>query len=318
MTQPVLNVTIVLLLIITIICMACKSPIVASCFGGLAVLLAGFNLSHPGLSVHIHSADKVGLREAELTPELEMRQDFNMPQDFNKSQHFGDKQYTADGLADEHGQTAHVPSVVHVNEKTVDGNNSAHRMLKCPSTSDNVNVAISPIPNNAYVGQLDQILTLTKQPVVLNYGVAHPRPSQLSSNPYKHTYLPVPNRPAYEDPTIPYVNQNNQRNPAHHRNDSASNPITDRCNGENAASSRDGSIACVVPDLIGDNQAAMKDMIRNQGLYGIRGNLSCEKLRRNAKQDTRFIEPVGARNAWAAYNAYDQQHARDQFMIPAR
>lgn len=81
--------------------------------------------------------------------------------------------------------------------------------------------------------------------------------------------------------------------------------------------SREESIAAVVPDLptCSSNQAS-KNAIRNQGLYGIKGNVSCDLLKRSAVADTGFLQPLGARNAFLAYNTYDQLHSKDQFMIP--
>ena len=80
--------------------------------------------------------------------------------------------------------------------------------------------------------------------------------------------------------------------------------------------SREESIAAVVPDLptCSSNQAS-KNAIRNQGLYGIKGNVSCDLLKRSAVADTGFLQPLGARNAFLAYNTYDQLHSKDQFMI---
>jgi hypothetical protein len=57
-------------------------------------------------------------------------------------------------------------------------------------------------------------------------------------------------------------------------------------------------------------------VIRNKGLYGIKGNVACDLLKRSAVADTGFIQPLGARDAFLAYNTYDQLHAKDQFMIP--
>lgn len=80
--------------------------------------------------------------------------------------------------------------------------------------------------------------------------------------------------------------------------------------------SREETIAAVVSDLPTCCQQTPKDMIRNQGLYGIKGNLSCDLLKRSAVSDRGFLEPLAARNAFLAYNSYDQLHAKDQFMIP--
>jgi hypothetical protein len=79
--------------------------------------------------------------------------------------------------------------------------------------------------------------------------------------------------------------------------------------------SREECIAAVVSDLPSCSQQTPKEIIRNQGLYGIKGNVSCDLLKRSAVADTGFLQPLGARNAFLAYNSYDQLHAKDQFMI---
>jgi hypothetical protein len=80
--------------------------------------------------------------------------------------------------------------------------------------------------------------------------------------------------------------------------------------------SREETIAAVVSDLPTCSQQTPKDIIRNQGLYGIKGNLSCDLLKRSTVSDHGFLEPLAARNAFLAYNSYDQLHAKDQFLIP--
>ena len=80
--------------------------------------------------------------------------------------------------------------------------------------------------------------------------------------------------------------------------------------------SREETIAAVVSDLPTCHQQTPKEVIRNQGLYGIKGNLSCDLLKRSAVSDRGFLEPLGARNAFLSYNSYDQLHAKDQYMIP--
>lgn len=85
--------------------------------------------------------------------------------------------------------------------------------------------------------------------------------------------------------------------------------VVDQC-------SREESIAAVVSGLPECCQQTPMQAIRNQGLYGVKGNLSCDKLKRSAVADYNLLEPLGARNAFLAYNSYDQLHAKDQFMIP--
>jgi hypothetical protein len=83
-----------------------------------------------------------------------------------------------------------------------------------------------------------------------------------------------------------------------------------------AQPSREETIAAVVTDLPTCCQQTPKEVLRNQGLYGIKGNLSCDLLKRSAVSDRGFLEPLAARNAFLAYNSYDQLHAKDQFLIP--
>lgn len=83
-----------------------------------------------------------------------------------------------------------------------------------------------------------------------------------------------------------------------------------------AQSSREETIAAVVSDLPTCCQQTPKEVLRNQGLYGIKGNLSCDLLKRSAVSDHGFLEPLAARNAFLAYNSYDQLHAKDPFLIP--
>lgn len=80
--------------------------------------------------------------------------------------------------------------------------------------------------------------------------------------------------------------------------------------------SREGTIAAVVSDLPTCCNDNPRDVIRNQGLYGIKGNTACDLLKRSAVADSGFLQPLGARNAFLAYNSYDQLHAKDPFMIP--
>lgn len=83
-----------------------------------------------------------------------------------------------------------------------------------------------------------------------------------------------------------------------------------------AQSSREETISAVVSDLPTCCQQTPKEVLRNQGLYGIKGNLSCDLLKRSAVSDHGFLEPLAARNAFLAYNSYDQLHAKDAYLIP--
>lgn len=79
--------------------------------------------------------------------------------------------------------------------------------------------------------------------------------------------------------------------------------------------SRVETISAIVPELSENNSATAKQIIRNNGLYGIRGNLSCDLLKRSAVADHGFIQPLDARNAWLKYNSHDQLHIKDPYLI---
>ena len=60
----------------------------------------------------------------------------------------------------------------------------------------------------------------------------------------------------------------------------------------------------------------MRDHIRNNGLYGIHGNLSCKKLQRGTVADKGLVQPLSARNQLLQFLAVDQLHAKDSYLIP--
>ena len=86
--------------------------------------------------------------------------------------------------------------------------------------------------------------------------------------------------------------------------------------GASTLASREQTIASVVPDLPSCAQQTPRQIIRNQGLYGIKGDYRCDRFQRSTYQDARFVEPIGARNQFLSYNTYDQLHAKDSYMIP--
>jgi hypothetical protein len=55
--------------------------------------------------------------------------------------------------------------------------------------------------------------------------------------------------------------------------------------------------------------------IRNNGLYGVVGDLRCRIANRKTIADKGFVEPLNARTEWARYASYDVPHKRDQYMI---
>jgi hypothetical protein len=62
----------------------------------------------------------------------------------------------------------------------------------------------------------------------------------------------------------------------------------------------------------------MKDYIRNHGLYGVRGNLSCKHLQRGTVADKGLLQPLNARNQWVKFLSVDQLHAKDPHLIPRK
>lgn len=57
------------------------------------------------------------------------------------------------------------------------------------------------------------------------------------------------------------------------------------------------------------------ELIRNNGLYGVKGDYNCDIMKRSAVMDAGYVQPLGAREEWIKYLGYDTPHKRDQFMI---
>ena len=55
-------------------------------------------------------------------------------------------------------------------------------------------------------------------------------------------------------------------------------------------------------------------VIRNNGLYGVKGDYNCDIMKRGAVMDKGFIQPIGARTEFLKYLAYDVPNKRDQWM----
>lgn len=62
-----------------------------------------------------------------------------------------------------------------------------------------------------------------------------------------------------------------------------------------------------------DYNKEMKQKIRNEGLYGIQGDLNCLNMRRSAVADTGFVMPINARQEFLRYLAYDMPNYRNQW-----
>ncbi len=257
------------ILLITLVCMACRVPGIGAGFAGLGVILAGVN---------------VGLTGKTCTPQPPTQQQpgqqpptQQQDQDPNKSSRFMKARYMPGSSPNTYVQQ--------YNNKN----------------------AVANVPGNTYVGPATQ------------------------DNKYQHNPLPNPARMMMDKANEKYIPQKHE-GPCMQcglfKPNCTCNIACDAAVPGSAIArlpeypgmtdDRAESIASIVPGLPNCCEGNPKDIIRNQGLYGIKGNLSCEKLKRNAVQDTRFIEPIRARNSWAAYNSYDQLHAKDQFMVPAK
>jgi hypothetical protein len=62
-----------------------------------------------------------------------------------------------------------------------------------------------------------------------------------------------------------------------------------------------------------DFNKEMKQKIRNEGLYGVHGDLNCIAMRRSAVADTGFVQPVNARQEFLRYLAYDMPNYKNQW-----
>lgn len=56
-------------------------------------------------------------------------------------------------------------------------------------------------------------------------------------------------------------------------------------------------------------------MIRQNGLYGVKGNWGCDIANRSTVQDAGFVEPLEARNEMARYQIYDMPNKKNQYMV---
>ena len=59
----------------------------------------------------------------------------------------------------------------------------------------------------------------------------------------------------------------------------------------------------------------VKKFIRDNGLYGIHGNLTCQHMQRATVSDHGLLQPLNARNQMLKSMAYDQPHEKDPFLV---
>lgn len=70
-----------------------------------------------------------------------------------------------------------------------------------------------------------------------------------------------------------------------------------------------------VPNLPSCGEHTPTELIRNNGLYGVKGDYNCDIMKRMGVMDAGFVEPLGAREEWIKYLGYDMPNKRDQYMI---
>ena len=70
-----------------------------------------------------------------------------------------------------------------------------------------------------------------------------------------------------------------------------------------------------VPNLPACGEHTPTELIRNNGLYGVKGDYNCDIMKRSAVMDAGYVQPLGAREEWIKYLGYDTPNKRDQFMI---
>jgi hypothetical protein len=70
-----------------------------------------------------------------------------------------------------------------------------------------------------------------------------------------------------------------------------------------------------VPNLPACGEHTPTELIRNNGLYGVKGDYNCDIMKRSAVMDAGYVQPIGAREEWIKYLGYDMPNKRDQFMI---
>ena len=82
-----------------------------------------------------------------------------------------------------------------------------------------------------------------------------------------------------------------------------------------AAGGRRQGLADFAPGLPSCCPSTPTSIIRNNGLYGIKGDYRCDIMKRSAVANTGFVEPLGARNEFLRYASYDMPNHRNQYMI---
>jgi hypothetical protein len=326
-----LNGVIGLILFSAVVSVACRSPRVGSCFAALAVLVASVNVALippvPPIKWDAYNkSNHENMMSAEPSTSTTAADRPNVgSMSVDYAYGVADDAYARQGTAvDSRANVpgnAYVGQAIHMNygvpARRPDSRDSrAHSLrptanLRMGSEKSNARVAHSPQHNGGSVrcqhcGSGANACGCNQRP----HHPRHPR-NPRETNTVQQYYSCA----ACQSPAGRCACRQNHHN--HENKNTVAEAAMRMPEYPVASNDRAASIAAVVPGLPQCCQGTPKDTIRNQGLYGIKGNLSCEILKRNAVQDARFVEPVGARNAWVAYNSYDQLHARDQYMIPS-
>lgn len=73
--------------------------------------------------------------------------------------------------------------------------------------------------------------------------------------------------------------------------------------------------SCATPTNPRSNKE-IRDYIRNNGLYGVHGDVNCRKMQRASVADKGLLQPLNARNQLLHFLSVDQLHAKDSTLIP--
>lgn len=84
-----------------------------------------------------------------------------------------------------------------------------------------------------------------------------------------------------------------------------------------AQEARDYLPRCTVPE-VAKSAKDMRDMIRNNGLYGIHGDTNCRMMQRASIADKGVRQPLAARMELMQFLGVDLLHKKDQTLMPRK
>lgn len=84
-----------------------------------------------------------------------------------------------------------------------------------------------------------------------------------------------------------------------------------------AQEARDYLPRCTVPE-VAKSAKDMRDMIRNNGLYGIHGDTNCRMMQRASIADKGVRQPLAARTELMQFLGVDLLHRKDQTLMPRK